>query len=47
MMAVTRLVTLMMVGITVTRGEERDEMMGKYERQRYDGWYNNLAHPGW
>ena len=18
-----------------------------YERQRYDGWYNNLAHPGW
>ena len=19
----------------------------QYERQRYDGWYNNLAHPGW
>jgi hypothetical protein len=18
-----------------------------YERQRYDGWYNNLAHPAW
>merc|ERR1719225_1781264 len=22
-------------------------MLNKYERQRYDGWYNNLAHPGW
>ena len=19
----------------------------QYERQRYDGWYNNLAHPSW
>ena len=18
-----------------------------YERQRYDGWYNNMAHPDW
>ena len=18
-----------------------------YERQRYDGWYNNMAHPEW
>jgi len=25
----------------------QDEMQNKYERQRYDGWYNNLAHPGW
>jgi hypothetical protein len=22
-----------------------DEMM--YEKQRYDGWYNNRAHPEW
>ncbi len=19
----------------------------QFEKQRYDGWYNNLAHPGW
>jgi len=24
-----------------------DEMLNKFERQRYDGWYNNLAHPSW
>jgi len=24
-----------------------DEMVNKYEQQRYDGWYNNLAHPSW
>ena len=22
-------------------------MTNKYEQQRYDGWYNNLAHPAW
>ena len=25
----------------------QDEMVNKYEQQRYDGWYNNLAHPAW
>ena len=23
------------------------DLWPQYERQRYDGWYNNLAHPGW
>ena len=44
MCSVTMLVTLVMT-LGLARGQE--EMMGKYERQRYDGWYNNLAHPGW
>ena len=22
-------------------------MTNRYEQQRYDGWYNNLAHPDW
>lgn len=24
-----------------------DPMRSKAEKQRYDGWYNNLAHPSW
>ena len=24
-----------------------DDMSNRYEQQRYDGWYNNLAHPSW
>ena len=25
----------------------QENMTNKYEQQRYDGWYNNLAHPNW
>ena len=25
----------------------QENMTNKYEQQRYDGWYNNLAHPDW
>lgn len=39
------LVTLL--GLTPVMMDGQEDMMGKYERQRYDGWYNNLAHPGW
>lgn len=24
-----------------------ERLPGNYEKQRYDGWYNNLAHPEW
>lgn len=24
-----------------------ERIRGSYEKQRYDGWYNNLAHPEW
>ena len=24
-----------------------ERIKGTYEKQRYDGWYNNLAHPEW
>ena len=29
------------------RNEHRDEYGMRVERQRYDGWYNNMAHPEW
>ena len=29
------------------RKGHRDEYGMKLERQRYDGWYNNMAHPEW
>ena len=41
------LILVILVTITASGAMEEQEMMGKYERQRYDGWYNNLAHPGW
>jgi hypothetical protein len=24
-----------------------ERIKGTYEKPRYDGWYNNLAHPDW
>lgn len=24
-----------------------DEILSQTEKQRYDGWFNNLAHPEW
>ena len=27
--------------------EDNPRMSNKFEQQRYDGWYNNLAHPEW
>lgn len=24
-----------------------EQILGHSEKQRYDGWYNNLAHPDW
>ena len=30
-----------------SRDGHRDEYGLKLERQRYDGWYNNMAHPDW
>lgn len=24
-----------------------DEILSQTEKQRYDGWFNNLAHPAW
>ena len=24
-----------------------ERIQGNYEKQRYDGWYNNLAYPEW
>ena len=40
-----RLVSAVMVLVTVVSGQE--SMSNQYEQQRYDGWYNNLAHPDW
>ena len=38
---------LLVIGLLVTQTSSEDEMVNKYEQQRYDGWYNNLAHPSW
>ena len=46
-MMITLLVVTLMGLTPVMMEDGQEEMMGKYERQRYDGWYNNLAHPGW
>ena len=43
---VTALLLLLCWGLAWAQ-EEDDMMKNKYERQRYDGWYNNLAHPSW
>ena len=37
--------TLLLVTGVGTVDDSR--MSNKYEQQRYDGWYNNLAHPEW
>ena len=29
------------------RKQFRDDYGLRLERQRYDGWYNNMAHPEW
>ena len=29
------------------RKQFRDDYGLRIERQRYDGWYNNMAHPEW
>lgn len=29
------------------QADSNDPMRSKAEKQRYDGWYNNLAHPSW
>ena len=28
-------------------GSGEGMQQASYEQQRYDGWYNNLAHPNW
>jgi len=40
-------VALVGVLLVACQGLAQDEMRNKMERQRYDGWYNNLAHPNW
>ncbi|XP_076326783.1 dual oxidase-like isoform X2 [Tachypleus tridentatus] len=38
------------VSIAVARdedGEQKGEKLARTEKQRHDGWYNNLAHPEW
>lgn len=39
------LATSLLVAQRNDGGEER--LMSHVEKQRYDGWYNNLAHPDW
>ncbi|GIZ03249.1 dual oxidase [Caerostris extrusa] len=36
-----------MMGLTGGDKDEEDGLLAPTEKQRYDGWYNNLAHPDW
>lgn len=38
---------LLVILLSLTCSSNEDDMVNKYEQQRYDGWYNNLAHPSW
>ena len=38
---------LLVLVLSLSYGSSEDDMVNKYEQQRYDGWYNNLAHPSW
>ncbi|XP_059617846.1 dual oxidase [Phlebotomus argentipes] len=33
--------------VTSISGNEEEKILSHTEKQRYDGWYNNLAHPDW
>ena len=44
MMRMQDCVWLVMLAV---QGTATDNMTNRFEQQRYDGWYNNLAHPGW
>ena len=37
--------TLLLLLLLLSSGEGMQQ--ASYEQQRYDGWYNNLAHPAW
>ena len=36
-----------MIPFKNVRKQFRDDYGLRIERQRYDGWYNNMAHPEW
>ena len=36
-----------MIPFNDVRKQFRDDYGLRLERQRYDGWYNNMAHPEW
>ena len=38
---------LLVILLSLANSSNEDDMVNKYEQQRYDGWYNNLAHPAW
>ena len=37
----------MLIPFNSNRKQHRDGYGMRLERQRYDGWYNNMAHPEW
>ena len=37
----------MLIPFNSDRKHYRDGYGMRVERQRYDGWYNNMAHPEW
>ena len=38
---------LLVILLSLANSSNEDDMVNKYEQQRYDGWYNNLTHPAW
>jgi len=38
---------LLLLLLLCCRWINSERLPGNYEKQRYDGWYNNLAHPEW